>query len=143
MVHILLSRAEILTSIKAILPVSEKITKESKFGFKGYIMHSWFTQKLNEMIGLAHYCEYPILKAHIALTQQAVDDIYSQHKPDGSTLTKILPLMISQAEIDGEHETAHHMRRALHALGSDKVEAENVVEVDFNASAPQRSRSGI
>lgn len=106
-------------------------------------MHSWFTQKLNEMIGLAHYCEYPILKAHIALTQQAVDDIYSQHKSDGSTLNKMLPLMISQAELDGEHEAAHHMRRALHALAPNKVEAENVVAVDFTAPAPQRSRSGI
>lgn len=104
-------------------------------------MHSWFTQKLNEMIGLAHYCQYPILKAHLILTQKTVDEIYGSRKSEDDTLVQVLPLMISQAEIEGKAEAAHHMRQALHALDRKPILADNVVEVDFNAQDIQCSQS--
>ncbi|UZD89873.1 hypothetical protein [Cognatishimia activa] len=103
-------------------------------------MHKWFTQKINEMIGLAHYCQYPILKAHLILTQQAIDETYGQSSSDSSSLKRILPLLIKQAELDGNPESARHMRRALEAMESDSILAENVVQVSFVGEEEKRSQ---
>lgn len=105
-------------------------------------MHSWFTQKLNEMIGLAHYCQYPILKAHFVLTQKAVDEIYGEHREtDETSLSRILPLMISQAEADKEVEAAHHLRQAMQALGKKNLQAENVIELSFAEPSERRRQT--
>lgn len=104
-------------------------------------MYSWFTQKLNEMAGLAHYCDYPVLEAHFVLTQRAVNEVYGEQDAEDTSLKDLLPLMISQAESDGEYEAAHHMRQALQALGQQTTDAENVVAVDFAAPKAKRSRS--
>ena len=79
-------------------------------------MHSWFTQKLNEMIGLAHYCQYPVLKAHFILAQKAVDEIYDKPTKGGVGLAQLLPLLASEAENDGHSAVAGHLRDAMDAL---------------------------
>jgi|GEM_PF-6065669 len=94
-------------------------------------MHKWFTQKLNEMIGLAHYCQFPILKAHFILTQKAVDEMYGKQEPGENCLHDILPLMISQAEINGEFEAAKHLKAAYEAIEVPEKEIDNIVEIDF------------
>ena len=106
-------------------------------------MHSWFTQKLNEMIGLAHYCQYPILKAHFVLTQKAVDEIYGEQKSDQTATARVLPLLISQAQTDGNHEAAHHLRQALQALEKPPIDAENIVTLDFVRPKRRRGQSGF
>lgn len=105
-------------------------------------MHKWFTQKLNEMIGLAHYCQFPILKAHFILTQKAVDEMYGKHEPGENCLQDILPLMISQAEVSGEYEAAKHLKAALNAIEVPKQGRDNVVALDFKAPVSARSQSG-
>ncbi|CUI65374.1 hypothetical protein [Cognatishimia activa] len=91
-------------------------------------MHSWFTQKLNEMTGLAHYCQYPVLKAHFILAQKAVDEIYDKPAHNGVGLAQLLPLLASEAENDGHFEVAGHLRNAMNALNADQ---EKVLAVDF------------
>lgn len=101
-------------------------------------MHSWFTEKIGEIADLAHYCHYPVLEAHLRLTQGAVDDIYGQSRSDKTDLKQILSLLVTQAELNGQEEALHHLRQALHALGSQSIDAENVVTLDFSQSKPKR-----
>lgn len=105
-------------------------------------MHSWFTQKLNEMIGLAHYCGYPILKAHFVLTQQAVDEIYNQKSSNDTSMGNILGLLLKQAENDGDDEVSRHLRNAVYALKKREADTSNVVELSFDTLKTAKSQSG-
>ena len=100
-------------------------------------MHKWFTQKLNEMIGLAHYCQFPILKAHFILTQRAVDEMYGKSNSENDCLKQILPLLISHSESRGDHDVRAHLEEALAAV---EQKSGNVVSVNFNPSALPKTK---
>lgn len=101
-------------------------------------MHSWFTEKIGEIADLAHYCNYPVLEAHLSLTQSAVNDIYGNGQSDQADIRQILSLLVTQAEMNGQEEALHHLRQALHALGNHSFDAENVVTLDVSQSKPKR-----
>ncbi len=105
-------------------------------------MHSWFTQKLNEMTALAHYCQFPILKAHFILTQKAVDDMYGKHQPSENDLQRILPLLLMQAESSNAFEVAKHLRRAIDSLEPSRMNNDKIVPVDFQLPLTERKQSG-
>ncbi|SHG56006.1 hypothetical protein [Cognatishimia maritima] len=102
-------------------------------------MHKWFTQKLNEMIGLAHYCQFPILKAHFILTQKAVDEMYGKSNPEDDCLKQILPLLISHSESRGDDDVRAHLEEALAAA---EQKSGNVVSINFSASALPQTQFG-
>lgn len=105
-------------------------------------MHSWFTQKLNEMTALAHYCHFSILEAHFILAQNAVDEMHGKAKAEENCLQQLLPIMISQAEVSGHTKAAEHLQKALDALGPREAASDNVIPVDFQPAQELRNGFG-
>ncbi|MDC0738207.1 hypothetical protein N6L24_07940 [Cognatishimia sp. SS12] len=95
-------------------------------------MHKWFKSKLDEMIGLSQYCDFPLLQAHFVLTRAAVDELYDSSKSENESLRRMLPLLIEQANSKNRPDVAQHLSHALQALGPSEEVAANVVRVDFD-----------
>ncbi len=95
-------------------------------------MHSWFTKKLNEMIGLAQYCQFPVLQAHFVLTKRAVDEMYGRTEDHHDLLADVLPLLITQAATNGQNDTRLHLERALASIEAPIKNRENIVKVNFD-----------
>ena len=105
-------------------------------------MHKWFSHRLTELINLAQYCQLPMLTAHLILTRNAADHIFDETKEPISALEQILPLMLSQAEKDGQNEVEAHLQSALKALHASTETASNIVTVDFGNTSGVIRQSG-
>lgn len=108
-------------------------------------MHSWFTEKLNELTAVAHYCQFPIAEAHFILSQTAVNDIYDKNEQSEVAFERLLSLMVMHAESTGKPEVAAHLQNALDALTDqtgDHHVAENVISVDFQRPSDISNRFG-
>ncbi|WP_353533363.1 hypothetical protein [Cognatishimia sp. WU-CL00825] len=98
-------------------------------------MHSWFTKKLDDMIELARYCNFPILQAHFLMSQRAVETMYQSKSDPKDALAEILPLLISHAKLTGQVDVQNHLESALRATKTQPLNASKVISIDFRAGS--------